>query len=152
MTRHVARRMFAFSALLFAVACSDASSPLSSQDAVARARWAANRPASYQYTMTIGCFCITEVTRHVVVAVNGNAVVSRTYVDNGAPVPEQYSASFPSIDGLFDIVAAARAAHAARVDASYDATLGFPVSVCIDREAMAADDEISYGVSGFLAR
>jgi hypothetical protein len=118
----------------------------------ARKRWEDNRPASYEFTLSIGCFCGPEIRRPVIVAVSGTSVVSRTYADNGTPYSGPSASSFPSIDGLLDIIAEARSRTTSRVEATYDGTLGYPVSAYIDHIIMAADDEIGYSVSSFRVR
>lgn len=121
-------------------------------NALARQRWASERPAAYDYTLSVSCFCIQDVTRPVVIVVNGTSVVSRTYADTGAPVPAQWATTFPSIDGLFEKIASATAAHAATLDVTYDATRGFPTHIAIDYVAQIADDEIVYTIRDFHSR
>jgi len=62
------------------------------------------------------------------------------------------SARPPTVDGLFDVIASANARNAAVLDASYDASLGYPTSISIDYTRNVADDEITYSVSAFHAR
>jgi hypothetical protein len=118
----------------------------------ARARWNAARPASYEYTLAVGCFCLRDVTRPVVITVTATTVTSRRYEDDGTAVPDQLAATFPSIDGLFDKLLDARMRNAANSAANYEPTLGYPVQISLDYSATIADDEISYVVSRFRAR
>ncbi len=120
--------------------------------ATARATWTANRPASYDYTLALSCFCGHEVRRPVLIAVTGTTVMSRTYADDGSPYPAQFAASFPSIDGLFDLLVDAKARNAARADVTYNPTLGYPVQISLDYRTQVADDELFYTVSAFRAR
>lgn len=118
----------------------------------ARQRWEAGRPAAYDYTLRISCFCGGEITQPVVIVVRDNTVESRKYADTGEIVSEQWNSSFPSIDGLFDLVTSANARNAASLVAAYDASLGYPMSISIDYVANVADDEIAYTVTSFHAR
>ena len=120
--------------------------------AVARARWTANRPPSYEFTVAISCFCGSETRRPVVVAVNGTTITSRTYADDGTPVAAQWASLFTTIDGLFDMLTAARSQNAARADATFDATLGYPLTIALDYRTTVADDEAFYTVSAFRSR
>ena len=144
-------RMFVLAALLLSAGCSSITGSESERDR-AHARWTSQRPAAYDYTMRLSCFCGSEVTRPVVIVVRGDLVESRTYADNGAAVPAQYNIVFPTIDGLFDTIQKAFDQRAARVDVSYDPALGYPVSIALDGATNVADDESSYTLSNFHVR
>ncbi len=144
-------RLLALLALLIGASCTEPTKA-DAEVAAARARWTAGRPASYQFSLVVGCFCPTEVTRKVVIVVNGTTVVSRNYADDGTPVAAQFASSFPSIDGLFDIVVDARNRRAAQSDATFDGTLGYPIQISLDYELRAADDELYFTLSDFLPR
>ncbi|MEO7456430.1 MAG: DUF6174 domain-containing protein [Gemmatimonadaceae bacterium] len=116
----------------------------------ARLRWNSTRPAKYEYTLTISCFC--AFSRPVTVTVDGTTVVSRTYADDGTPFTSSFAASFPTIDGLFDIVADAISRKAATLESSYDPVTGIPLTVTIDYVVNAADDEVSYRATNFKLR
>ena len=145
------RRMFVLAALLLPAGCSSITGAESDFER-AHVRWSSRRPAAYDYTMRLSCFCGSEVTRPVVIVVRGNLVESRTYADNGAPVPAQYDIVFPTIDGLFDTIQKAFDQRAARVDVSYDPAMGYPVSIALDGATNVADDESSYTLSNFPVR
>ena len=117
-----------------------------------RAVWTATRPPSYDFTLAMSCFCDISVRRPVVIAVAGTTVTSRTYADDGTPFPAQYAASFPSIDGLFDMIVAARAGNAAIASATYDAARGYPLQITLDSRSNVADDELYYTISNFRVR
>jgi hypothetical protein len=127
-------------------------SPVPIDLAAARRRWVQFAPAAYQITVGRSCFCGPDVTRAVVVMVRNGQVESRRYEDTGADVPAQIAPAYPTVDGLFDVIAEAIGQHAATVDVLYDASRGFPVSIEIDGSLMIADDEMFYGTRNFVVR
>jgi hypothetical protein len=118
----------------------------------ARARWRAHHPGTYAYTLERSCFCGPPVTSPVVIEVSGDAVQSRRYAETGEPVDAQLADAFPPIDGLFDIIEGAAQGGAARLVATYDPSLGYPMQIEIDYLANAADDEVTYRVRDFTTR
>jgi len=131
-------------------ACTDATAP-ESDLAVSRQRWAMSNIRSYDFTASRSCFCAPQSLRSVTVSVTNGVVTRRVFADTGEPAPASES-EFSTVEALFDIVQGALARHAAVVDASYDPALGVPVRISIDGSFQIADDEVSYGVSGFHAR
>lgn len=120
-------------------ACTDVTAP-ESQLALARQRWALSNISSYDFTASRSCFCAPQSLRSVTVSVTNGVVTQRVYADTGEPVPASES-EFSTVEGLFDIVQAALARHAALVDASYDPALGVPLSISLDGNFQIADDE-----------
>lgn len=110
-----------------------------------RARWADVRPASYTYTLTRGCFCFVEAIGPVRIQVDGDSVVSRTFVESGAPVT-QFQELWPSMEGLFDLVEEALR-DADEVEIRYDPDRGVPLRVSVDWITEAIDDEVSWTVT-----
>jgi Family of unknown function (DUF6174) len=144
-------RTIAIAALATLGSCSS-STQATSELTVARQRWEAGRPSAYDYTLGLSCFCPTEITRSVVIVVNGNTVESRKYADTGETVAANYNASFPSLDGLFDVLVQSSARKPAVFDATYHPSLGYPTRVAIDFAFNTADDEMWYTITNFHAR
>ncbi len=92
----------------------------------------------------IGRFAV-EVENSVVVAVEGLDDQGRT----GTSVVQP--ADVPSLAGLLALVTEARSDGADKVDLVTDPADGYPVSVEIDWQAAAIDDEECYTVSNFVA-
>lgn len=146
--RHSLRSLLAAAALALA-GCHDTTGLGADYDH-ARDRWLATRPASYEFRLTVSCFCPLP-PQPVTMAVQGDARVS--LVDaTGAAVSTSIASLYPTVDGLFAIIAAAHARNAATLDVSYDGARGYPTSVAIDYVANAVDDEIGYRVSSFTPR
>ena len=146
-----AARALVCAVLVLGAACSS-STAVERDLAAAKRRWSVTAPAAYQITVAPSCFCPSEVTRPATLTVRDGQVESRRYVDTGADVDPRYATSFPSVDGLFAIIDAAVARGAARVEATYDATRGYPISIAIDYLFQVADDESFYGASDFKVR
>jgi Family of unknown function (DUF6174) len=151
MARSRLHRTIAIAALAVLGSCSSTTEAISNLT-TARQRWEAARPAAYDYTLGISCFCGGEITRPVIVVVNGDIVASRNYADTGETVGAPFSASFPSIDGLFDALVQANSRKPAVLDATYHPSLGYPTHVSIDFAANTADDEMQYTITNFHAR
>jgi hypothetical protein len=120
--------------------------------AMARRRWSETAPAAYQYTLRHSCFCSPEVTRPVVITVRNGQVESRRYADTGADVPADLASIFPTIDGLFEIIASAIASDAAQTTVTYDPVRGYPVTMSFLGSPSVADDESFHTTSDFLVR
>lgn len=120
--------------------------------AAAKRLWTQTAPAAYEVTIRHDCFCPREVTRPARLTVRNGQVESRRYLDTGTDVDPRYASSFPTIDELFAIIENANARGVDRLDATYDAVYGFPVSIAIDYSFAWADDEVDYDARDFVIR
>lgn len=119
----------------------------------ARAKWAANAPPSYSYTVAQYCFCLPEWIGPVVVVVRDGVVESRTYVATSAPVPSaQYWDRFATVDTLFARLLEAQQNRPVKVIVTYDAQYGFPNRIDVDPDAHAVDGGYTLVASNFQAR
>ncbi len=116
----------------------------------ARAKWRAQGLTDYDYTLQVLCFC--GDVRPMRIAVRGGVVASVTPVGEVVALPAEQAQWYPSVEGLFDVVAAAIAQPAASLQAEYDALRGFPRTVAVDHRAEVADDEFTYIASAVVAR
>jgi hypothetical protein len=112
-------------------------------------QWSQNAPARYHFVLERLCFCPQEIVSAVEIGVEGGAVVSRRYVSSGEPVPAQWATLFPTMEGVFDVIAEALDRSAERIDVSYDSRYGFPVRASIDYIVNAIDDELDVRVRAF---
>lgn len=113
----------------------------------ARARWESSGIDSYAMTVRRLCFCgFVEPVR---VTVDGGAVVSRTIVSTGDPVPASLVQYYPDIPGLFAIIEHARANGADGLRFEFHPSYGYPVAINIDWAQNAADDEVTYRTESF---
>jgi hypothetical protein len=112
----------------------------------AEARWSRSGVQDYQVVVQYLCFC--GYTRPVRITVRSGAVVSRVDAETGQPVPAQGN-NVRDIVGLFDLIREAIAEDAHRLNATYDATYGFPTLIDIDYIENAIDDELRITTSEF---
>ncbi len=115
----------------------------------ARARWVEAAPTAYTITITRTCECLREGSGPVVVAVRNRLVESRIYVESGAAVAPQYAESFPTVDGLFELIAEGIQDRTRPLTARYDPALGYPTQFAI---GAPATDAPLYTVTEFRSR
>lgn len=139
-------------ALCTVIACSSSTAPGQHDLAFARQRWSLGNLRSYEYVGRRSCGeCWPDAVRPITVTVTDGVVTGRVYADTGSPVPSSVT-DFTTVESLFALVEAAYARHAALVDASYDPVTGVPLSIFIDGNLQAVDDEAGYYVSAFHSR
>ncbi len=112
--------------------------------AAARARWAAAGLHSYRSLYRIGCLC--PGPSEVLLEVEDGAVAALRDPTTGEPVDPLFENNFMTVAQLFDLIERALP-QAAVLDVTYDETLGYPVSLFIDRARAVVDDEFSVSIS-----
>ncbi len=115
-----------------------------------RARWERRGFASYELTLVRTCFCAT--IEPVRIVVRDNSRVSTVFIGSGTPVPAELVPFYPTITGLFDLLADAYRRKADQVDVRYDPELGYPQRIYIDYARNIADEEVTYEVSALNRR
>ena len=136
--------------MLVGAGCSSLAGPRA-ELADARVRWSQRGPSSYVMTMSRSCECTPQMTGPVIITVQNGAVVSRMYKTSGAAVTADYAPLFPTVDGLFDSIASLHGENPHEIDVDYDAALGYPVSISVDRHKDYVDDEFTVRISSFTA-
>ena len=121
---------------------------LQKQLTVNRANWNDAGISSYQYHYRPICFCFFQYFS-VTVQVN-NGVVVAAYDENEKPIPAEELYLFHTMEGIFDLLQSAMDSDAASIDASFDSSLGYPISGDIDYLEFAVDDEFGFIVNDFL--
>jgi hypothetical protein len=111
-----------------------------------RERWEAIRPVAYAMVIERRCFCPAPARGPVRVTVEATIPTGRVYADSGEVVPAELAPLFPTIDGLFDVLADAYARSAHEIRVSYDEGSGIPVDVWIDYQETMADEELGFSV------
>jgi hypothetical protein len=107
-----------------------------------RARWSSQGPSSYVYALRRACYCPGEYIGPVRVRVAADTVFQRVYVESGDPVPDEAADAFPTVDGLFELLARAYDDGADGIEVTYDPELGVPIEISIDYLEDAVDDEL----------
>ncbi len=104
---------------------------------------AQNKPAQYTLTQTVSCFCMQNYTRPMTYQVSNGAIVgSATYADGtGGNIDTTMSPTLNTVDMAFEIIQDAIDEKADNITVVFDATLGNPTTINIDKSRMMADEE-----------
>jgi hypothetical protein len=117
----------------------------------ARVRWQAAALAGYEYGYHKFCECHRESPPETTVTVRDGKVVAVRHRPAGTttdvPAAEKNLSYYWTVDGLFDLIAAAQT-RGVQVRATYDSALGFPREVYIDYDADFIGDELDVRVTG----
>ncbi len=122
---------------------------------VQRARWNRSGIVNYQLTLlrsqtfTASAPLNAIATTPVVVQVRDGRVVQRTFATTGIAVEASLAETWPTVDGLFDLIQAAIDQQAVGLAVRYDEEFDYPSSIQIDFVAGRADDEQTIRVLGF---
>lgn len=111
--------------------------------------WDVHGPSSYSFTWQKSCFCDAETTAPIRITVENGQITEAIFLETEAPVPAGIRAQLLTVDGLFATVQDAVDRDADSIVVSYDPNAGFPVSIAIDYEVNAADEELSISVRDF---
>ena len=113
-----------------------------------RELWEAQRITGYQMEFRWNCFCAPDYVAPVIISVApGGTVDSVVFVENKLPVDPKFSADYPSIDELFDLIQGAIDRPAFHISVKYHPGLGYPLSAAIDYDRRIADEETAFQVS-----
>ena len=116
--------------LVLLAACSSTGPVDLEQLDAAQSRWDQRSFSDYSYEARIGCYCPTEIVSRVRIIVRGDRIVSVTDVATDQPVATTFWNAWSTVDDLFQrIRQAPQSSGVVRVDATYDAELGFPNNV-----------------------
>lgn len=110
-------------------------------------RWTELAPTSYTYAVSRLCFCGAEAIGPVRITVEDGTVTERVYVETGDPVSGTFAELFPTVDGLFEVLADAYERDAAQIDVTYDPETGVPLDFWIDYQVNIADEELGFRVT-----
>ncbi len=114
----------------------------------ARAQWTRTAPAAYSFQLLRSCTCATP-KEPIRIEVRNGAVVSRTYTSSSAALEAQFASAYPSVNGLFDLIAEARRQKPVRLNSEYSSTYGYPTTVLIDLDGSRTDDDLILNVTEF---
>jgi uncharacterized protein DUF6174 len=115
----------------------------------ARARWQAAALTSYEYGYQKYCDCHRDNPPETVITVRGGSVAGVRHRPAGTTteVPGRNPEYYWTVDGLFELIAAAQA-RGVQVRAAYDADLGFPREIYIDYDSNLIGDELDVRLTG----
>ena len=113
------------------------------------ARWGANGSPNYQFQLHWLCGeCLPEWSHALQVRVQGGQVTEVLDLTAGIPIPKDSRAL--SIPELFSYLQSALDQHAYRLVVEYHSALGYPVSMAVDYNAAAVDDEGGFEVTNLV--
>jgi len=111
-------------------------------------QWRRQAIHDYRFVYTKLCFCGFDGPNPAFITVHNDVV---TKVEN--PISSVSggvsTAGYPTIDGIFAIIAKARSQGADDLDVKYDNTYAFPKSIKIDYDRHGVDDEVEYKIENF---
>lgn len=111
----------------------------------ARARWRAAKLVSYEYGYHKFCECHRDSPPETIVSVRDGKVVNVRHRPAGSatevPAAEKNFEYYWTIDGLFELIAAAERRHV-EVRAEFEPTIGYPTRVYIDYDKDLIGDEL----------
>ncbi len=128
---------------VLAVACSDPVSGQQRELDLNRGLWNDESITEYTYTLQITCFCPPEITQPVVVRVSQDSILSVVSAANGEPVAGALIGNFYTVNDLFDVVQDAIDGGAHQLSLTYDPDLHYPISIVIDYDEQAVDEELA---------
>ncbi|MGQ4648000.1 DUF6174 domain-containing protein [Lyngbya aestuarii] len=103
--------------------------------------WTQQDIVNYRYTLSVSCFCLTEVTQPVIVEVRNAEFASVVAAESGQPVNPEFFQEYNSIRKLFEVIQDAIDQKADYLLVNYDPNLGYPTQINIDYSAQIADEE-----------
>jgi uncharacterized protein DUF6174 len=142
MIRHAIRAALG---VLVLAACGDATGPLDELLAN-RGKWLGHAIPSYTIDASRYCFCPQIWPQPVRLRVVDGVIVEGVVVATGDTLTpaELATSGYRTVDDLFDVVLDALARHAATLQVTYDAELGYPLEIAIDYDLRAVDEEITF--------
>ena len=117
-----------------------------------RSLWESEKVQSYRYTFSLSCGeCAAWAREPVRITVDAGEIRSLEPVrDDAEPISEERWEAFKTIEELFGAIEAAIDARAHQLEVTYDARLGYPVSLAITGDPAIADDFWGTAVSGLV--
>jgi hypothetical protein len=110
-----------------------------------QSKWNSQNIVSYEFTLTINCFCPSErVGPHVIKVVNDQIVSV-----NNLPYDPGTTGELMTIDQLFSFVERSIKSNPYTKSIEYNSTYGYPQSVYFDFYQSMADEEIGYKITDF---
>lgn len=118
-------------------------------------KWQAAAPGHYRIVVAQTCECATDMQRPTRVTVRRTGGMSVETIEDVVdaatlqPVSVDRRAAAKSVDGLLVLISQALALNPQDSRITYDATLGYPISINIDPVTSITGDEIVYKVTSF---
>ena len=111
----------------------------------AEALWAAKKPATYEFTVALGCFCALPPSPPAFRVTNGVAMPVGTLADEH----RRTLSNLDTVDKQFNRLREVLARKPYKIAVQFDTQWGYPVSADIDMVQHIADDEWTLRVTNF---
>ena len=112
-----------------------------------RQEWLDKNVANYRFTIERSCFCIEPARGPVTVEVRGDAVTV-TNVATGEPDTEYFN-DVNTITKVYDLLEKQANDGADEIAVTYDDANAVPLTIKVDIDFQAADEELYYTISNF---
>ena len=129
---------------LFTVACSAATS---SEVDLQRQIWADSNVDSYEYELTLDCYCDEDFRGPFIVTVERGEVRSIVRVSSDSDPVSITEYTDGLVPDVFDLIESNTGA--ASIEVTYDDQLGYPTSVILDPSSDTIDDELALFINDF---
>ena len=134
----------------------DVSADIAAEIRAYQTRWRDANIRHYRYQLTVSCFCPMNAVMPITIEVNNDVVTSITDA-RGVPVsPDDAGSGFflkyTTISRIYAELTSSWFSTADKLSVTYDSTYPVPATISADFIAMAVDDELYVGVSGFTPR
>jgi hypothetical protein len=114
-----------------------------------RKKWASSKIKNCQYTFNWQCFCTPDYVKPVIISVRAGVIESVKYADGGTALDKADFEKYKTVESLFDMIQEAIDKKAAKIQVTYDAKAGYPISAFFDYSANIADEERGFAVKNF---
>jgi hypothetical protein len=116
----------------------------------AEARWQAAAPTNYHFSLVRTCNCVVNQTRPVTVTVSNGAFASLVFADSlGGTADTTLFRQYLTVDRYFALLHQIVASGPYGYSATYNQSLGFPLTVTVDPERMVTGDEFQVEIYAF---
>ena len=112
----------------------------------ARQKWEAHRPASYEFTIEVKCFCYGIAKTPPAFRVTAGSSVAVSELTGPSA---QFYASYNTVDKLFSMIDRYLALGQDKTILQFDDEFGFPTVADLDPQRDVFDDELFLRVTNF---
>ena len=111
----------------------------------AEALWKVKKPAAYQFSLRVGCFCPGVEKAQVFRVSDGKSVPTEALTET----QRRLFAYYDTVDKLFNVIRERLSRAPFKITAQFDPVFGYPTNFYYDYSATIADDELTLTISGF---
>lgn len=110
-------------------------------------RWEGAQKIAYEMDLIRGCYCgFIDAGQVVTIKVGAGAIIEARFKESGNPIEGADRDALPTVSSLFAIIAVAIEQKAHKLTVQYHSVHGAPMSIDIDYNRNADDDELSFSI------